>query len=83
MEENNILNKGVYMLYEIKDDLARNIELKEKAAGLADNEKKMVKRLDTARKNLASEINGTISKRRGEIESTFNNQLNTNRTRLK
>ena len=33
MEENNILNKGVYMLYEIKDDLARNIELKEKAAG--------------------------------------------------
>lgn len=83
MEENNILNKGVYMLYEIKDDLVRNNELKEKAAGLADNEKKMVKRLDTARKNLASEINGTISKRRGEIESTFNNQLNTNRTRLK
>ena len=83
MEENNILNKGVYMLYEIKDDLAKNNELREKAIALAENEKRLAKRLDTAKKNLASEINGTISKRRGEIETTFNSQLNTNRTRLK
>ena len=83
MEENNILSKGVYMLYEIKDDLAKNNELRERAAVLADNEKRLSKRLDTAKKNLASEINGTISKRRGEIEASFNSQLNTNRTRLK
>ena len=83
MDELNVLNKGVYMLYEIKDDLARNDELKQKAVKLADDEKRYSKQLDTAKKKLATEINSTISKRRNEIESTFNSQLNSNRARMK
>ena len=83
MEENNILNKGVYMLYEIKDDLVRNNELKSRSDSLTEEERRLSKRLDTLKKNLASEINGTVSKRRGEIEATFTAQLNNNRTRLK
>lgn len=83
MEEINVLNKGVYMLYEIKDDLVRNDSLKGRAEKLAEDERRYSKQLDTAKKKLASEINTTISKRRGEIESTFNSQLNSNRSRLK
>ena len=83
MEENNVLSKGVYLLYEIKDDLQRNDELRERVAVLAGDEKATVKQLETARKTLASEINSTISKRRADIENSFNSQLNTNRTRMK
>ena len=83
MEEGNILSKGVYILYEIKEDLERNDELKEKEAKLAEEEKRFSKQLDTAKKAEASEINSTISKRRSEIEASFDSQLNKVRTSMK
>ena len=83
MEEGNILSKGVYILYEIKEDLEKNEELKEKEAKLAEDEKRYSKQLDTAKKAEASEINSTISKRRSEIEASFDSQLNKVRTSMK
>lgn len=83
MEENNILNKGVYILYEIKDDLAKNNELKERALQLQEDERRFAKQLDSTKKAEATEINTTINKRRGEIESTFSAQLNKTRNRMK
>ena len=83
MEEGNILSKGVYILYEIKEDLERNDELKEKEAKLAEEEKRFSKQLETAKKAEASEINTTISKRRSEIEASFDSQLNKVRTSMK
>ena len=83
MEENNILNKGVYMLYEIKDDLVRNNELKERAAVLAADEKKYSKTVENLKKKLSSEINDTISKRRNEIETSFSSRLNSTRSKMK
>ena len=83
MEEGNILSKGVYVLYEIKDDLEKNDELREREAKLTEEEKRFSKQLDTAKKAEASEINNTISKRRSEIEASFSAQLNKVRSSMK
>ena len=83
MEDNNILSKGVYILYEIKDDLVRNNGLKQRSAQLSDDEKRYSKQLDSSKKAEASEINGTIAKRRSDIENSFSSQLGQARTQMK
>jgi len=83
MEENNILNKGVYILHEIRADIARNDELKGMALTLAENEKKYTKNLEATKKAEATEINTTISKRRSDIENSFAAQLGQTRSRMK
>ena len=82
-EDSNILSKGVYILYEIKDDLVKNNGLKTRSAQLNEDEKRYSKQLDTTKKAEASEINQTIAKRRSDIESSFSTQLGQARTQMK
>lgn len=76
MDEGNVLVGGVDKLYEIKEDL---LELR----GYQDNYEKLVieedkndKIIKSIEKTASDEVSATIRKRRSEIESAYDKQLN-------
>ena len=76
MENNNILSAGIEQLNEIKENLQKLNENTDKSKHLKEETEKLEKAIKKLEKDVADEISQTIKKRRGEIENTFDKEIN-------
>jgi len=75
MDEGNILLEGVQKLNEIKADLTELYRYKDKNDDLIVELKKIEKNIQTLKKAAEDEVQATVKKRRSEIETAYDKQL--------
>ena len=76
MENNNILSAGIEQLNEIKENLKKLNDNTDNSKHLKEETEKLEKAIKKLEKDVADEISQTIKKRRGEIENTFDKEIN-------
>lgn len=81
--DGNILSGGMEVLQSIKEKIIELNNNKEKKESLLVAETKLEKGIQSKEKALTDEIVSTTKKRKEEIESTFNSQIDTVRSRIK
>lgn len=83
MDGENLLTGGVDKLNEIKEDLLELRGYQESFESLVLDEAKNEKSIQSMEKAATDEISATIKKRRAEIESAFNKQLDKTKAKIK
>lgn len=81
--DGNILSGGIEVLQSIKEKIIELNNCKEKKESLLVAEAKLEKGIQSKEKALADEIVFTTKKRKEEIESTFNSQIDNVHSRIK
>jgi hypothetical protein len=81
--DGNILSGGIDILHSIKEKVIELNNNREKRENLLVAETKLEKAIQNKEKALADEIVSTTKKRKEEIESTFNSQIDSVRSRMK
>ena len=81
--DGNILSGGMEVLHSIKEKIIELNNNKEKKESLHVAEVKLEKGIQSKEKALTDEIASTTKKRKEEIESTFNSQIDNVRSRMK
>lgn len=76
MENNNILSAGIEQLNEIKENLKKLNDNTDNSKHLKEETEKLERAIKKLEKEVADEISQTIKKRRGEIENTFDKEIN-------
>ena len=83
MDEGNLLTGGVDKLNEIKEDLLELRGYQDNYEKLIIDEDKNEKSIQSLEKAAEDEVQATIKKRRAEIESAFDKQLDKNKASIK
>lgn len=83
MDENNLLSSGVDKLNEIKENLLELDGYQDKYENLVIEESKNEKSIQGLEKAARDEVQATIKKRRAEIESAYDKQLDKSRASIK
>lgn len=83
MAEANILSGGIETLNEIRSSLVKLDGYRMRTVELADRQKKLEKELASKRRAMDAEIDSTLTKRRAEIQTSFDRQLEKTRERSK
>lgn len=81
--EENILSGGIQELQTVKDTLLKLDGYKENNHILSAEEKKLEKNIQNKEKAINDEILSTIKRRKEEIETTYNDQVDKTRSRIK
>ncbi len=79
----NILSAGADVLREIKNKILRLDELKVRVGDLKDKQAQLEKDIATKQKTMDTEINTVLSKRRAEVEKSFDANVEQTREQLK
>ena len=82
-EEMNILAGGVEVLNEMKASLLKLDELKVRSTELQQKQEQLEKDIALKKKALDTELSSTLSKRKAELEATYDSQLDQTRDRIK
>ena len=82
-ETGNILNAGAEVLREIKARVLELDELKVRVSDLAEKQQQLDKDISAKQKSMDGEITSTLSKRRAEVEKSFDETIEQTRGRLK
>lgn len=83
MDSNNILTEGIEALYTIKENLLELNGYKEKSQTLLLEDQKLDSEIAAKEKLMNDEINAVIKKRKDEISSSFDEQLDSTKARIK
>ena len=83
MSAENIFNQNVDFLIQIRDEVVQCNQLELQAKQLQEKEDKMRKAISQEEKSINDEINSTIKKRKAEIESSYDAQLDASRKKVK
>lgn len=83
MGENNILSGGADTLREMRDALTELASLQTLVAELSDKQVKLEKDQASKQKAMNAEIESTVSKRKEEVEASFNKQIEITRARIR
>lgn len=79
----NIFDQSVDYLIQARDEVIQCSQLEQQQKQLQDQEDKMRKSIAQEEKSINDEINSTIKKRKSEIESTYDAQLDVSRKKVK
>ncbi len=83
VETGNILNAGAEVLREIKARVLELDELKVRVGDLSEKQQQLDKEIGAKQKAMDSEISSVVTKRRAEVEKSFDETIEQTRTRLK
>lgn len=83
LETGNILNAGAEVLREIKARVLELDELKVRVSDLAEKQQTLDKEIGTKQKSMDSEISSVLTKRRAEVEKSFDETIEQTRGRIK
>lgn len=83
MDMENIFNQNVDFLIQAKEEVAQCNQLEQQKKQLKEQEDKVRKAIAQEEKSINDEINTTIKKRKAEIESTYDSQLDVSRKKVK
>lgn len=83
MDMDNIFNQNVDFLIQARDEIVQYNGLEEKQKQLQEQEDKMRKAIVQEERSINNEINTTIQKRKAEVESTYDSQLDASRKKMK
>jgi hypothetical protein len=83
MDGSNLLSGGVDTLNEIKENLLELHGYQANNNSFVQEEEKLEKSIKGLERSISEEIESTIKKRRGEIEDTFDKQMDKTRNRMK
>ena len=83
MDTQNIFDQNVEYLIQIRDEVAQCDQLEVQKKELKDKSEKMKKAIAQEEKSINDEINSTLKKRKSELESTYDDQLDTARKKVK
>ena len=79
--QNNVFSENVDYLYQVQTDLEAVEQLKKELAEYKNQEKNLKKAIVTEEKSIQDEIAQTIRKRKNEIEKTYDNQIEANKSK--
>ncbi len=79
----NLLAEGADVLVRVKNRILQLDELKVRVSDLAEKQRQLDKEITVGRKAMDSEISSVVSKRRSEIEKSFDQNIEATRERLK
>ncbi|MBR5733238.1 MAG: hypothetical protein IKX80_07360, partial [Lachnospiraceae bacterium] len=82
-ETGNILNAGAEVLREIKARVLELDELKVRVSDLAEKQQQLDKDISAKQKSMDGEISSTLTKRRAEVEKSFDETIEQTRGRIK
>lgn len=83
VETGNILNAGAEVLREIKARVLELDELKVRVGDLSEKQQQLDKEIGAKQKAMDSEISSVVTKRRAEVEKSFDEAIEQTRGRLK
>ncbi|MBQ8982533.1 MAG: hypothetical protein IJ079_03000 [Lachnospiraceae bacterium] len=83
MDTLNIFDQNVEYLIQIRDEVSECDQLEVQRKELQDKSDKMRKAISQEEKSINDEINSTIKKRKSELESTYDSQLDASRKKVK
>lgn len=83
MDTLNIFDQNVEYLIQIRDEVSECDQLEVQRKELQDKSDKMKKAISQEEKSINDEINSTIKKRKSELESTYDSQLDVSRKKVK
>lgn len=83
MDAENIFNQNVDFLIQARDEVVQCNQLELQAKQLQEKEDKMRKAISQEEKSINDEINSTIKKRKADIESSYDSQLDASRKKVK
>lgn len=83
VETGNILNAGAEVLREIKARVLELDELKVRVGDLSEKQQQLDKEIGAKQKAMDSEISSVVTKRRAEVEKSFDETIEQTRGRLK
>ena len=81
--DNSLFNQGVDYLVQARDEIVACNELDQRQKQLHEKSEKMKKVISQEDKSIHDEINATIKKRKGEIEDSYDRQLDDSRKKMK
>ena len=81
--DNSLFNQGVDYLVQARDEIVSCNELDQRQKQLHEKSEKMKKVISQEDKSIHDEINATIKKRKGEIEDSYDRQLDDSRKKMK
>lgn len=83
MEQENVLTGGIDTLYTMKQNLLELEGYKSQSLTLANKENQLEKQIALKEKAIAEEISQTIKKRKLEVESSYDEQMDKVKSRIK
>lgn len=83
MEGNNLLTGGVEELNEIKENLLELRGNQANSASQSEEEERLEKSINSLEKSIADEIQAITKRRKGEIEDTFDQEIDKTRLKMK
>ena len=79
--QDSVFNENVDYLYQVQTDLEAVEQLKKELAEYKNQEKNLKKAITTEEKSIQDEIAQTIRKRKNEIEKTYDDQIDANKSK--
>lgn len=79
--QDSVFNENVDYLYQVQTDLEAVEQLKKELAEYKNQEKNLKKAIASEEKSIQDEIAQTIRKRKGEIEKTYDDQIDANKSK--
>lgn len=79
--QSNVFSENVDYLYQVQTDLEAVEQLKKELAEYRNQEKNLKRAIATEEKSIQDEIAQTIRKRKNEIEKTYDNQIEANKSK--
>lgn len=83
MEKENILSGGIDTLLTMKESLLELEEYRQQSLSFAGKEDQLEKQIAVKEKEIAEEVSTTTKKRRAEVESSYDEQTDKLKTRIK
>lgn len=83
MDQENVLSGGIDTLYTMKDNLLELEGYKSQSVSLANREDQLEKQIEVKEKAISDDIVQTIKKRKAEVESSYDEQMDKIKSRIK
>ena len=79
--QDSVFNENVDYLYQVQTDLEAVEQLKKELAEYKNQERNLKKAITTEEKSIQDEIAQTIRRRKNEIEKTYDDQIDANKSK--